>query len=124
MRMLTALRRQWHALVHRHRIDVEVDEEMRDHLEREVAARIAAGMTAAEAWRTSLRDFGGRYVHQEDSRSRAAQWWDDFVTDLRYALRSLRRDWSFAAVTILTLALGIGANVTIFSAVDAVLLRP
>jgi putative ABC transport system permease protein len=124
VRILTVLRIHVRALFDRRRIDRELDEEFRDHLEREVAARVAAGLPVSEARRTAFRDFGGRQVHKEDSRSRPARWWDDFLADLRYALRSLTREWGFAAVTIVTLALGIGANVTMFSALDAVLLRP
>jgi len=125
MPIMSDLRTRLRAIVNRSRIDREVDDEFRDHIEREIDARVARGMTADEARRLTLRDFGGTSVHKEDCRrSLGVQLWDDLTADVRYAFRSLLRESGFSTVVVLTLALGIGANMTIYSAVDAVLLRP
>jgi putative ABC transport system permease protein len=124
MRVLAALRVHLTGLFNRARRDRDLDEELRDHLERETAARQAAGASPDEARRAALRDFGGVLLHKEDCRSPLAQLSYDFIADLRYAIRSMAREASFSVITVLTLALGIGATVTIVSAIDAVLLQP
>src|SRR5262245_5185215 len=112
-------------IARRTRLEHERDAELRDHVDREIEARIARGMPLEEARRTTLRDFGGVEVHKDDvRRSVGVQLWDDLGADLRFALRSLVHEPAFALVVILTLGLGIGANMTIFSAIEAVLLRP
>lgn len=100
-------------------------DELRQHVEQEVAERVRSGLTPAEARRTALRDFGaeGRWLEE----SRAARGWrpvDELTQDLRYAWRALRRAPSFALVAIATLAIAIGATTLVFSVVDGVLLRP
>jgi predicted permease len=102
-----------------------VDEELQDHLEREIEAKIAQGLSPAEARRQAAVAFGGLEKSREQCREqRPGYWLETSLQDLRYAFRGLRRNPVFTATVILTLMLGIGSTTAVISVVDRILFRP
>jgi predicted permease len=103
----------------------EMDDELRFHLDQLIAANASAGLSASEARRRALIEFGGVEQTREQCRRQRPGWWAGLVTqDIRYAVRGIFAHRWFSAAIVSTLALGIGLNTMVFTLVNAVLLKP
>ena len=121
---MAMFRRMWN-LVRRSRVDDEIDAELRSHIEMRIEENMASGMSADQARRDALVRFGNRTVTRECVAAEdMSQAFSGFWRNVRYAFRQLRRSPGFALTAILTLALGIGPNVAIFSIIWATFLAP
>lgn len=113
------------ALFRRQRLEDDLDEELRSHLEMATELNVRKGMSAADARQEALRSFGGVERTKEMYRDqRGLPMIETAWQDLRFGFRTLRRSPGFTLLAILCLTLGIGANAAVFSWVEGILLRP
>src|SRR3989440_1106205 len=112
-------------LFQKNKRDAEMAEEMQSHLDLLVERNIAAGMLPYEARNAALRQFGGVEQIKEIAREqRVWRWADEFLQDIRYGARMLRRTPGFSILAILCLTLGIGTNAAALSWIEGILIRP
>jgi putative ABC transport system permease protein len=115
----------WKSLFRKRALDAQLSSEVRFHIDELTDANIAAGMSPEKARRRAVLEFGGgEQIKEELHDVHRVPVIDATVANLKSAFRFLRKSSSFSATVILTLALGIGANSAVFSAIDAILLRP
>ncbi len=109
------------AFFHKQAHDSELEAEVSAHLDLAIEENIRRGMSPAEARRQALLRFGGvQRAREEQRETRGLPWLDILGQDLRFTLRTLRRDRAFAIVAVLILGLGIGANIVVFSVVNTI----
>jgi predicted permease len=123
--MLSDLLFRVRALLRRRVVETELEAELRGHLEAQIAKHRRAGLTEDEALRRARLEFGGLDQITEACRdARGVGFVEALASDTRYGVRTLMKDRAFSAIAITTLALGIGAATTVFSVVNAILIRP
>ena len=122
------LQRSWmklRGLIGRRRESQRLDDELQSHLERQIAENISAGMNPDEARYAALRTFGNPALLRDQAHATWSwNWLESLLRDLKYSARTLRRAPGFAVIAIAVIALGIGANVALFTVVRSVLLKP
>src|SRR3984893_6379487 len=112
------------SLFRRAQADQELDDALRDHVERKPQEYIGHARVPAEARRQAVIEMGGIEKRKEECRDvRRVRWLQDLAQDLRFGLRVLRKSPSFTAIAVLSLALGTGANTAIFQLIDSLRLR-
>src|SRR5437016_1055517 len=113
------------SIFHKNRAELDLSEELQFHLQNQIDEYVAQGMNPKEARHTALRSLGGIEQAKEECRdARKVNLIENFLQDLRFGLRMLRRSPGFSLLAILCLTLGIGANAAVFSWVEGILFRP
>ena len=125
MRLLSRIRMAFLSLFRRGRASASLNEELQFHLERQIAENLAAGMPPDQARTGALRNFGNPALLRDQTRATWTwNWLESFLRDLKYGARTLLRSPGFTSIAVLVIALGIGANVALFTLVHRVLLDP
>jgi macrolide transport system ATP-binding/permease protein len=125
MKLLACVKSWLSWILHRRQREMEMEDEVLFHLQTFADDLIRKGSAPEEATRRARLEFGGVESHKDAMRnSIGLRWWDDFCGDLRFAARIMVRNPAFSVVAVLSLAVGIGVNSTLFSLADALVLRP
>src|SRR5437667_8724881 len=125
MNLWSKLHLRLRALFQRRKLDAEMDEEMRSHIEMRTQENIDAGMKPEEAHYAALRQFGWLESIREKCRDQCGVGWiENLVQDIRYVARMLRKNPVATVMAVLILALGIGGNTAVFSVADKAILNP
>jgi predicted permease len=123
MRLLSRIGHHFRSLFRKERLDEELSEELRFHVERQVNENIAAGMMPEDARRAALRELGGVEQIAEECRDmRQTQWLETLRQDIRFGIRTFRRRPGFTFCVLAILAAGVGSTTVVFSIVNGVLL--
>ena len=123
--MLARVRSWWRAAAGRREFESSMSAELEFHIEQYAEDLMRAGAGKQEAYRRARMELGGRNSVEEDCRkARGLQWLDEVGRNARFSARLLRKSPAFTTAALLTLALCLGANLTIFAVVDAILVRP
>jgi predicted permease len=125
MRLFHKLGMLFQMLFHRGKEGAQLTDELQFHLDQQMAENIAAGMTREEARHAAMRSFGNQTALRDETRNTWSwNWLESLVRDARIAARTLLRTPGFAIVATLVMAMGIGANIALFTIVRSVLLKP
>src|SRR5271156_7238776 len=125
MRWYYKLRLRLRSLFRKDRAELDLSDELQFHLQNQIDEFVAQGMNPQEARRAARQSLGGvEQVKEECREMRGTNLIENFLQDVRFGFRMLRRSPGFSILTILCLTLGIGANAAVFSWIEGILLRP
>jgi predicted permease len=124
MRLIDVLKLRLQSLTGRTSLENSLDEEMRFHLDHLIEEKIASGMSPRDARSEALRDFGNAALLQEECRDeRRVAWIENLIRDTRYGWRTFLKNPSFTLTAVLSLALGIGGAMAVFTIIESVMLK-